>query len=104
MSLLLLTLKWLIYFQALNQRKALADQRPILHIQTMPFSFTMHTSSYLPCYSMGFRSPTFTCREMINEDKAACLLYLRIPHRNPKIGYLLCSVVRLILQKKNGDM
>ena len=32
---------------------------------------------------------------MINEDKAACLLYLRIPHKNPKIGYLLCNVVCL---------
>ncbi|KAH8114492.1 hypothetical protein DFH11DRAFT_1743632 [Phellopilus nigrolimitatus] len=31
-------------------------------------------------------------QQMIKEDKAACLLYLRIPYKDPHKGYLLCSV------------
>ncbi|KAI5119044.1 hypothetical protein M0805_005910 [Coniferiporia weirii] len=31
-------------------------------------------------------------QEMIHDDKAACLLYLRIPHKDPRKGYVLCCV------------
>lgn len=32
-------------------------------------------------------------REMISEDKAACLLYIRVRHNDPKEAFVLASIV-----------
>ena len=32
-------------------------------------------------------------REMIDEDKAACLIYIRVPYKDPRKGYALTSIV-----------
>lgn len=43
----------------------------------------------------GYINPlTILNREMISEDKAACLMYHRIPYKDTSKGHVLCSVVR----------
>ena len=37
---------------------------------------------------------TFTPSTTISQDKAAVLAYLRLKHKDPYKGYILCAIVR----------
>jgi hypothetical protein len=80
------------YRQVTNRTSSLALP-PLTSYIRMNFATLKASTSLFHCYT-PVRLLTSIPSTTISQDKAAVLAYLRLKHKDPYKGYVLCAIVR----------
>ena len=79
----------------MNLTNSSAPHPLILFIPTSIAMSKTFTSRYHPLTPILSSTSSSLSSTTISQDKAAVLAYLRLKHKDPYKGYVLCAIVRL---------